>query len=328
MDHIFVLDQGNRRVVKFSYDIDQDTLIWEAIFGADTLDFPTSLDYADYGDSNYENDDIFVTDGVIPGIFRFSAATGELEDSFCGWGTGPAELGYPNGVAVSASVEYPNIFYVTDSWNHRVISYYSETDGPIMVSRYHVFPLKNPVPLLAAAAADGAGRVYVVDEFQDNISVLTPELDSVLLQYGEEGHMPGQFEYPTDIYIDGDEMQICEQWDEFAGIQSFAIAGGYPKPSVEKIPRHFQLYPNYPNPFNPNTTLMFDIPGYGYVRLVIYNILGQRVCTLVDSPLPAGRHSVIWGGRNMAGDYVSSGVYFARLSYDGSLKIKKMLLLK
>jgi hypothetical protein len=296
-DRIYVLDQGNRRVVELSYDTGNDTLLWGAEFGADTLDFPTALDYANYGDPESGAHDIFVTDGGVPGLFRFSANTYELEDSYCGWGGDLGSMGFPSGVATSPNEEYVNIIYVSDSWNHRVMSYYSESDGPIMAAWWHTVPLANPVPLLTAVATDASGQVYVLDEFHDKISVLPPELDSILYVYGEEGIEPGEFEYPTDIYIDGDEMQVCEQWDEYNGIQSFTLETGLGKRAgARPLPHRFHLSQNYPNPFNPNTTIAFSLPSGDMVKLEIFNILGQRIRVLLDEYRVAGQHSVVWGG--------------------------------
>lgn len=95
-----------------------------------------------------------------------------------------------------------------------------------------------------------------------------------------------------------------------------------------KLPRSFELYDNYPNPFNPGTTIQWDLPSEGEVRLEIFNIMGQKVRTLANAYYPAGRHSVEWDSRNDAGHRVASGVYFYRLSADDLSVSKKMTLLK
>ena len=90
----------------------------------------------------------------------------------------------------------------------------------------------------------------------------------------------------------------------------------------------FQLQQNYPNPFNPSTEICFNIPESGNVRLVIYNSLGQRVKTLVSKTLQAGEHRISWNSHNYAGQPVSSGVYFYRLSFGNFKEQKKMLLIR
>ena len=325
-DRIYVLDQGNRRVVKLRYDPELDSLIWESSFGPGTLHYPTALDYADYGDENPDNDDIYVTDGGAFKLFRFSAS-GTLEASYGGWGSDLGAISYPTGVAVSTSEEYPNRVYVTDSHNHRVVRYYSETSGDIIAERQFIFPL-TPLPLISSIDIDVQGNLYILDSYNHNITVISPNLDKVLLVYGSQGYEPGQFDYPEDIYIDGNEMQVCEHWADSAGIQSFNISQGLAKPGIEPLPMKFALYQNYPNPFNSTTLMKFDLPERANVELVIFNILGQRIISLVSRQLPAGHHAVVWNGRNQDGRTVASGVYFTRIVAGEKVAVKKMLLLK
>jgi hypothetical protein len=94
------------------------------------------------------------------------------------------------------------------------------------------------------------------------------------------------------------------------------------------LPRTFELSDNYPNPFNPSTMINYGVPKNGTVSLIVYNILGQRVRTLVNAPMTAGRYSIAWDGRNEAGSVLSSGVYFYRLQAGATALVKKMLLLK
>jgi hypothetical protein len=326
-DFIYVLDQGKHRVAKFRYDSGLDSLIWASNFGENNLKFPTSLDYAAYGESSYQLHDIFVADGGLSKIFRFSS-DGQLEESFGYWGDGLTGLGFPTGIAVSSNPARANHFYVTDSKFRRVMGYYSETSGPIYVESEHVFPLTLPVPLLNAVDTDTNGYVYVVNAFAHNIAILTPGLDTLISVYGNKGHSPGLFDSPSDIYIDRGEVQVCELWGDSSGIQSFHINSGYPKKEAEVVPKSFSLHQNYPNPFNSQTKIQFDLPSTGIVELAIYNILGQKITTLINQPLPAGSHSIIWDGHNGNGQTVSSGIYFVRLRASDQTEVKKLLLLK
>ena len=94
-------------------------------------------------------------------------------------------------------------------------------------------------------------------------------------------------------------------------------------PEVEQplLPDHFALHQNYPNPFNPMTTIPFDLPTDGFVSLQVFNILGQRVATVVNQPLHAGFHRVIWNGSSL-----SSGIYFYRITVqsNGELVFKEL----
>jgi hypothetical protein len=91
----------------------------------------------------------------------------------------------------------------------------------------------------------------------------------------------------------------------------------------EAIPTDFALYYNHPNPFNPTTTIKYDLPQAIYVKLVVYNVMGQKVATLVDGMVEAGRHQVIWDAKD-----VSSGVYFYKITAGNFAQMHKMILLK
>ncbi len=90
----------------------------------------------------------------------------------------------------------------------------------------------------------------------------------------------------------------------------------------------FQLSPNYPNPFNPETTIQFSIPRDGMVKLQIFNLLGQEVVTIFNTNKKAGMHEIKWSGKNANHISVTSGVYFYRLEANGNIKVRKMILLR
>ncbi|HMV27275.1 MAG TPA: FlgD immunoglobulin-like domain containing protein, partial [bacterium] len=80
--------------------------------------------------------------------------------------------------------------------------------------------------------------------------------------------------------------------------------------------------------FNPSTTIRFGLSENGTVRLTVYNLLGQKVKTLVQQHVAAGYHTIVWNGRNESGHAVSSGVYLYRLEIQGHVVTKKMMFLK
>jgi hypothetical protein len=89
------------------------------------------------------------------------------------------------------------------------------------------------------------------------------------------------------------------------------------------LPETFQLAQNYPNPFNPTTTIRFELLSRTPVRLTVHNTLGQEVATLVDETLESGVFETVWDATGMA-----SGTYLYRLTSDGIVQAKKMLLVK
>ena len=117
-------------------------------------------------------------------------------------------------------------------------------------------------------------------------------------------------------------------------VYSFMVTGtGIEEDDSEsKVGKSFSLSQNYPNTFNPSTTISFDIPGDpGEVRKVnlsIYDIRGKLVKALIDSELKPGIHRVQWDGMDDRGDKVSSGVYFYKMRSSDWTSRRKMTLLR
>ncbi len=101
--------------------------------------------------------------------------------------------------------------------------------------------------------------------------------------------------------------------------------------AVEEVaapPQALHLEQNAPNPFNPRTTIRFELPGAGVARLAVYDVAGRLVRTLVDESLPSGRHEAVWDGRDATGRDVASGSYLARLQFDGRVETVRMGLVR
>jgi hypothetical protein len=90
----------------------------------------------------------------------------------------------------------------------------------------------------------------------------------------------------------------------------------------------FELQQNYPNPFNPSTTIGYYLPEKIQVKLIIFDVLGKKVCTLVDARQAAGHYKVGWDGRNELGQPVSAGVYFYQMTATRFQEVKKLFLQK
>jgi len=95
-----------------------------------------------------------------------------------------------------------------------------------------------------------------------------------------------------------------------------------------EIPEKTQLLSNYPNPFNPSTTISFDLSADGNVVIDIFNIRGQKVKTLVNEHFNAGTHNVVWNGFDDNGRNVSSGVYFFKMQTEGFTSTRRMVMMK
>ena len=95
------------------------------------------------------------------------------------------------------------------------------------------------------------------------------------------------------------------------------------------MPVPFSLAPARPNPFNPTTTIAYEVPEQTHITLTVYNLLGQEVVRLVDQVQAAGRYEAIWNGTNITGAGVASGIYLYRItSGSGYTESKRMSLLK
>ena len=94
------------------------------------------------------------------------------------------------------------------------------------------------------------------------------------------------------------------------------------------LPTSFELRQNYPNPFNPSTKISFDVARRGWVNLSVYNVLGQRVATVVDKMMDQGSYLADWNGVSDNGTAVSTGIYFYKLEAGDFRSTKKMMLIK
>ncbi len=100
------------------------------------------------------------------------------------------------------------------------------------------------------------------------------------------------------------------------------------KSSSANLPNAFQLENNFPNPFNPATTIEYSLRNQADVKLSIFNMLGQKVRDLVNESQAAGTHRVIWDGTDASGAAVSTGVYLYRMQVGDLAETKKMVLIK
>ncbi|MEZ4387649.1 MAG: FlgD immunoglobulin-like domain containing protein [Candidatus Krumholzibacteriia bacterium] len=94
------------------------------------------------------------------------------------------------------------------------------------------------------------------------------------------------------------------------------------------LPANVLSVSNFPNPFNPSTTIKLNLPKADMVSLKVFNVRGELVRTLVDSRMEAGEHSIIWDGKTNTGNQSASGVYFYETRTNGQVKINKMALVK
>ncbi len=189
--------------------------------------------------------------------------------------------------------------------------------------------------------------LFEVRNLGDRIEVAwstTAEVDNagfhVLRGTGEKG----PFEKVTDQLIPakGSELSgadytfvdrdVALGTDFFYRLEVIDVEGrvGFTEPvkSDTGTPAAFSLAQNYPNPFNPVTEIMYNLPSACHVRLDIYNVLGQRIATLVNEHQTAGGQVVEWNGKDTVGNAATSGVYFYKIQAGSFVEMKKMILLR
>jgi hypothetical protein len=141
------------------------------------------------------------------------------------------------------------------------------------------------------------------------------ELDHDMVYYWRfrttyDGETYSEFSHPFAVYISPKPTDIGN--------------GG----EMSTLPDHFSLSQNYPNPFNPITSIMYRVPVRSDIKLVVFNLLGQKITTLENETKPAGTYSVDWGGTDQSGRTVAAGIYFYQLTAGDYSEARKMVFLK
>ncbi|MBO6792489.1 MAG: T9SS type A sorting domain-containing protein [Balneolaceae bacterium] len=200
----------------------------------------------------------------------------------------------------------------TDAGINHPIAYYKALDGdnlwtPMTTSG---FPFEEGK--LARAASMGEDTLFVAVDNEVYYHIL-----------GESSWELGH-SYPvgTDINVlYYDELLVGTGIGLFSHFNSGTTVSN--KEDADLIPTHISLSQNYPNPFNPSTNIEFSIPNNGLVRLDVFNVLGQQVASLVNKPMVAGSHSVLFDASNL-----SSGIYIYKIEFGDQILTRKMLLIK
>ncbi|MCX6164954.1 MAG: T9SS type A sorting domain-containing protein, partial [Ignavibacteriae bacterium] len=142
------------------------------------------------------------------------------------------------------------------------------------------------------------------------------KMNSASLLSGTQGSKPGfRFVSNDSCYLVYSESGPLKVWS-VAGCSGNITAVG----NQSNIPNNYALKQNYPNPFNPTTSIQFSIPKNGLVKLVVYDILGKEVSTLVNEVKTAGNYIIDFNASNL-----TSGIYFYKITSGEFSSVKKML---
>lgn len=189
----------------------------------------------------------------------------------------------------------------------------------------------NVIDLLGEGFEVEAGLDYFV-----RLKLINPSEDAALTLLSDDGASsaqdPDYFPFRTAFYIRGEALREGEEegyfvYENNANLVLDVTVEGDPPTAIgapqADVPGQFVLKPNYPNPFNPTTTIAFGLPRGAAVTLSVYNLLGEEVARLVNGRLPAGSYEVTWNAEHLA-----SGIYLARLQAGSFLQTRRMVLVK
>ncbi len=241
-----------------------------------------------------------------------------------------------------------NSIYCNDFTNDNVVDilvgtgYYSPTDDRVIMIYNEGSGFQIDYYTLLTNPNYAVGADFNSDGFQDVVCVHNVPVSnnnvSILLndQAGLLGapHYWGNYTYSPFAVSTADfnNDQTIDFVVANAGGGNISVFLNHPAASVEEPhlnnPIGFKLYQDYPNPFNPETVISYQLAVGRKVELSVYNMLGQKVHTLVKERQRAGQHEVVWDGRDNAGREVSSGVYVYQLEAGERVQSRKMLLLR
>lgn len=252
-----------------------------------------------------------------------------------------AETGFPLDVPTGIAVDQDGLIYVSSTMNAEIKIFYANLkleNNSAVTTSYPIYPedgaevsqsqvvLKAYVEATDAATQVAGFQFQLFDSGNQNepleLSDLRP--DSTIMTDGSIQKVMAVWS-PTTRFTEENEyfwnsrVMVKGQYGSWSDLRSFKISA---------LPGQFSLDQNFPNPFNPTTTINFSLPRESDVTLEVINILGERTRVIVSDRLPAGNHSITWDGRDENSRMAASGIYFYRLRTEQYEKTRKMVLLK
>jgi hypothetical protein len=235
----------------------------------------------------------------------------------------------------------------------------NDPDEPVVVIPVHVDALPAPDLVVRADTVrfpgTAVGDTSEYDLWVGNIGTVDLEVTGVASSAEDFTVAPQAFAIPPGDFVtltisfapasagehDGVVTLVTNDPDE--GHKQIAVGGeastgdsvavvGRPVAVESESHTHLltrtSLHPNVPNPFNPTTTIAYDLHVASAVAIVVYDVRGRVVRTLVDDVKPPGRYTIVWDGSNDSGAPVATGIYFCRMAASDFAQIRKLVLLK
>jgi len=206
-----------------------------------------------------------------------------------------------------------------------------EASGQVVVRIYNEgdngLPEQNPVyTALLSGDEVSVGWNYIPIDPEVDLTAEAPVFAGILMMAGSPGYgIDTDTQGQTYVGISSSSMSVSDDGNAmFRLLGEFAIVGS----DINIVTPEETMITNHPNPFNPETTIEFNIPEDSKVSLKIYNMKGQLVKTMLNEEIESGTKSLTWTGDDDTGNSVSSGLYFYKLQTNSKTITKKMLLLK
>jgi hypothetical protein len=288
------------------------------------------------GDSPYVGQEVTTTGivtavgfkGYDDNVFISMPAGGEFSGIYC-YATGTSDLQLGDEIEITATVdEYYSFTELVDATNVEVLSTGNPLPEPTVITTQELSSSEEYESVLVqlndvyvSSAQDNHGEWYVVDtttvpcQIDDEFFYLDSVDPPIVIEVGQFwGTLIGMVDYSWDEY------GLNPRTPEDMSTES--------DNSPETVPVAATLVGNYPNPFNPETAIFFNLQQPQNVKIDIFNTQGKKVKTLANSNFSAGEHQVIWNGTNQNGSNVASGVYFYKMQAGKYTSTKKMILMK
>lgn len=277
----------------------------------DSLVITNLNEYFDDKDNQLEFS-VTYTSGIIAAISVDSLYIHPIADYF---GTSSIFLTATDGIAFVTDTAMVNVLNVNDA--PESFQLFSPVDGDTLSSDTVLFSW------FSSKDVDGDTISYQLRLYGETIDTVFTNIYDTLFVFDGNGIFDGNKGY--DWFVDAsDSVEITSSIDTLSFVSRLVVG----LDQLVDFPKRFSLYGNYPNPFNPSTTIRYDLPNEGEVNLSVFNILGQKVITLVNGTIKPGYHSAIWDGTNETGIEVGSGIYIYRIKFEKNIVSKKMLLVK
>lgn len=233
-----------------------------------------------------------------------------------------------------------------DTWKKRIYqldstSFRIMTDGFSFTPQYTYTFNQNEILAglqLYSMGSDlnGNGKIdfYVLayygnSPYRQSVKIFDISTNQVILERNDNNYY---FSYPTLIDVNNDGLKECVitkfDYPIFANYSFEVYSTTASGVEESTAPGQFHLYQNFPNPFNPSTTIRFNVPSVSPVKLKISNVTGELIKTIIVEVQTAGEHEIVWDGKSDNGVRQPSGIYFYQLITNSNTESRKMILLR